>query len=1113
MHTRSGLKNRYEKYRGTSRGNMRKPRLGTVLLILWGIFLSSMVYGYLAWLQPSRLASTVSQILESKLNVQCNIGEISLSLFPLPTLHVNDLSLQRGSVDSMEAHIRRAHIQISYFSLLRLKPVIRSLTLENPTVDISARLLEQTEEKNADSGQSSGNAGEPFASFTLPRLPRSVIGVRIRMENGTCRVIGADGKSSLVLSGIQVDSRLPGFLPGHLNLGVDNLHGSLSSGLEFSAKHSRLSLASLHRGLHDVWSGSVDFSSEMQLGALDAVLGREISAPYRYFPMTEPLRLHVGAEFTAAPETGSYSAQGNADATATLTMNGHPVPISLAVRFRMPDLSTPVTIEEADARMGDDHVTLYGNITGLTEGAPLFKGRADIHHFSLTRWFGFGRLMDPGLQYALDSITGSFEGMELSPGGIIVPRLRAVVQGIPLEGEGSCREFLKPDILISAHAKQADLNRIFPELSGHVPDMSHLPPPVLPHHEAEPEETPSSGIHVGYDIHISADDASILNLRTGDADVHVVPAPGHGTMLVIKVGNVYGGKGSSNVYLQDDIRVTADLSGVAMEKLTRDLAGFSAVGGVLRKGAVDLTFHPGSGLTMLSSLGGSVKGTLEQGRFTLRNGSSLPWQSLDINAQAKAVPDKKATSMPRTMDFRGKWNVRLTTKTWSVTADSSQASLAFSTSFGLPVSMSGQPVTLQATLNRAFSSLLGQDMSFTLSGKGGFNIDKNTVSVEGATLRHPAFTLKGNLALADIATAPTAKGRLSFSTASIRDCAAAFGLSLPPLSGKKTLQRAEASADVTFNADQVTLQNLSGSVDGAAFSGRLQQTFSDRPLLSGELRVPSFDLDEYRAKEGEGKKSDETRTPLPLDLLKKRDVDLRLSLDRFRAFATTLSRIDLPVSQKNGVLSVPLKASFPGGGSVSGSFQAALTPDGNHADIGLNVHCREVNMLTLSRDRGQKTLISGTGSAEADLHSRQKNWQDWKNALNGKFSFLVKDGAIISPPQEARGKSSETEFRTMSMSAGVVNGVATCRDFLIRSSLTTVTASGTVNLARESIDARATVTLAGIPEMPLTITGNLFKPKVTYKLIGAVTGTVSNIGSTFLDVVGGVLTAPFRLFQ
>ncbi|HJD96602.1 hypothetical protein, partial [Mailhella massiliensis] len=70
---------------------MRKPRLGTVLLVLWGIFLTSMVYGYLAWLQPSRLASTVSRILESKLNVQCEIGEVSLSLFPLPTLHASDL--------------------------------------------------------------------------------------------------------------------------------------------------------------------------------------------------------------------------------------------------------------------------------------------------------------------------------------------------------------------------------------------------------------------------------------------------------------------------------------------------------------------------------------------------------------------------------------------------------------------------------------------------------------------------------------------------------------------------------------------------------------------------------------------------------------------------------------------------------------------------------------------------------------------------------------------------------------------------------------------------------------------------------------------------------------
>ncbi|WP_077072696.1 AsmA family protein [Mailhella massiliensis] len=1081
---------------------MRKPRLGTVLLLLWGIFLTSMVYGYLAWLQPSRLSSTVSQLLESKLGVQCSIGEVSLSLFPLPTLHASDLSLLRGSMNHMELHIRRAHIQISYFSLLRLRPVIRSLRLESPTLDVSADQLSPVEKEKE----------QPFASFTLPKLPRSVIGVRIVMENGTCRLIGAEGRGSLALSGIQADSRLPGLLPGHLNLAVENMRLALPSGLEISARDSRLSLASLRRGLSGVWNGSVQLSSEMQLGALDAVLGREISAPYRYFPMTKPLALDFSADFTASPESGSYSAQGKAAASATLTMNGHPVPISLAVRFHMPDLATPVTIAEADARMGDDHVTLYGNVSGLTEASPLFRGRADIHHFSLIRWFGFGRLMDPGLQQALDNITGSFESMELSPRGIVVPRLKAVVQDIPLEGEGSCREFLKPDIRISAHAKKADLNRIFPELTGNIPDMSHLPAPVLPLDEDDEPPQPSD-IHVGYDIHISADEADILGLRAGGADVHVVPAPSHGTMLVIEVGNVYGGKGSSRVYLQDDIRVTADLSRVSMDGLTRDMAGFAAVGGILKKGSVDLTFRPGSGLTMLSSLSGSVKGSLEQGRFTLKNGRSLPWRSMEVNAQAKAAPGRKLTSMPPSMDFRGKWNVTLATDAWSVTADAPQAALAFSTSFGLPVAMRGQAVTLQASLSKSLSALLARNMEFTLSGKGSFDINNNTVSLEDAVLRHPAFTVNGDLALANFPARPSATGRLSFSTSSLKECAELFGLPLPQLSGRKKLESARASAGVSFQADKAEFTDLALTVDDTHLTGRLRQTLQGRPLLSGELHSPSLNLDDYMAKDGEKKSGSGTSTPLPLDFLKNRDLDLKVSLQKLRAFSTTLSHVELPVSQKNGVLSIPIRAAFPGGGSASGSFQAALSQNGTHADLSLNARCREVNMLNFSRDRGQKTHISGTGSAEADLRSRQKNWQDWKKALDGKLSFLVRDGAIISPPQEARGKSSTTDFRTMSMSAAVSRGVATCRDFLIKGSLTTVTGSGTVNLAAESIDARATVTLAGIPEMPITITGNLFKPKVTYQLIGAVTGTVGNLGSTFFDIVGGVLTAPFRLFQ
>ncbi len=1102
------MKNRYEKYRGPSRGNMRKPRLGTVLLLLWGLFLTLAVYGYLAWLQPSRLASTVSQLLESKLSVQCRIGEVSLSVFPVPTIHASDLALLRGSVNSMELHVRRAEIQIGYLSLLRLKPVIRSLALENPTLDISSDLLERILHE-----KESGNETQDADSFSLPC---SITGVRLHVENGTCRITGAEGKGHLALSGIRADARLPGLIPGHLELNVSSLLYKNASGLEASAADTHLSLSSLRRNHRNFWRSDVLFSSNIQLAALDAVMGHTIAEPYRYFPMPEPLRISLTGNFSASPEEKSCTAQGRAEATARLIMNGHPVPISLSVPFSMRDLAGSVDIENADARMGDDHVTISGRMSGLTEGRPVLHGRADIHHFSLARWFGFGQAMTGGLQRALDNITGSFEGMELSLRGVTVSRLKARVMDMDLEGSGSCREFLKPEILISAHGKEVDLNRIFPELSGEYPDMSHLPPPVLPSSHDEDEKEDDEHIAVGYDIHISADNADIMNFRVGGADVHVVPAPAGHPMLNITAAGLYGGKARSKVYLDDKVRVTADLEKVNMDGVTRALAGYPALTGVLKKGSADLSFTPGSGLTMLSSLGGSITANMEQGGLSLKKGSSaLPYVSLSLNAQAAASPAKDLKQMPPLMDFRGSWKINLTAQNWSVAAEAKQAALAFSTRSGLPSAMRNQPVSLQVSLKRGLCSLLAQDLNFTVEGKGSYSADGKSVSMADATLRHDDFTLTGKLSASDVPDKLSLTGRLALSTPSLRICTELFGVSLPSVSGKKTFRKAEAEADVTITSRQLSLDKLKGKVDDTSFSGSIHQSLTGRPVLNGNFHTPFLDIDGYRSTD-ENASSSAKSGPLPLSFLENADMTLSLSMDRVRAFSTTLSRASLSVSQKNGVLSAPFKANFPGGGQTEGSFQAAITTDKKAADLSLSTRCRNMNMLNFSIDRGQKTRISGTGTFDASLNSRQKTWDDWKHALNGKLALKVADGAIITQPRETASlsrKESRTEFKTMSMTFTLAKGVATCRDFLVKGSPVTIVGEGTADLATESINAEATVTLAGIPEMPVSITGNMFSPKITYKLLGAVTGTVGNIGSGVIDLVGGVLSAPFKLFM
>ena len=1104
------MQNRYEKYRGPSRGNMRKPRLGTILLLLWGVFLTLAVYGYLAWLQPSRLASTVSRLLESRLSVQCSIGEVSLSFFPVPTIHASDLALLRGSVDDMELHVRRARIQIGYLSLLRLSPVVSSLSLESPTLDISGDLLEKLLHE-----KKTGDADKSARSFSLPY---GITGVRIQVENGTCRITGSEGRGNLTITGIHAAARLPGLLPGNLELGVDGMRYRTSAGLEASAQNTHLAVSSLRRNHRHLWRGDVVFSSDLQLAPLDAVMGHAIDEPYRYFPMPKPLHVSVSAGFSASPEEGTFQTRGKTDIAATLVMNGHPVPISLAVPFDKNDDTPDVTIENADVRMGDDNVVLSGILKGLMQGDPVLHGRADIRHFSLTRWFGFGRAMTGGLQRALDNITGSFEDMELSLRGVVVPRLKAQVMGMDLEGSGSCREYLKPEILISAHGKKVDLNRIFPELRGEFPDMSHLPPPVLPSsHEEEAESKPDEDhIHVGYDIHISADTADIMNFSVNGADVHVVPAPAGHPMLNIAVGGLYGGKATSRVYLDDKVRVTADLDKVTMDGFTRALAGYPAMTGLLRKGSADLSFEPGSSLTMLSTLGGSLRANLDRGALTLSKGAApLSYASLAVSAQAAAAPAKNLSAMPDLMDFKGNWKVDLTSENWSVSAEAKQAALSFSTKNGLPSAMRNQPVSLEVSLKKALCDLLADDMDFTVSGRGSYSASGKSVSMTDAALRHKDFTLTGKMTASNVPDKLSVSGRLNLVTPSMRRCLALFGLSLPQAEGKKTFRKAEASADVTISAGQISLDKLQGSLDGTTFSGALHQSLTGRPTLNGNLRLPFLNVDDYRST-AEGSPAESKSTPLPLSFLENFDMTLSLSFDRLRAFATTLDSMTLPVSQKNGVLTAPFKAVFPGGGQADGSFQAALTADRKAADLSLSTHCRNMNMLNFSTDRGQKTRIAGTGTFDASLKSRQKNWGDWRHALNGKLSLLVSGGAIITPPsgksETSIKKESRTEFRTMSMNITLDRGTAACRDFLIKGSPLTIVGEGTADLASESINAEATVTLAGIPEMPVSITGNLFSPKITYKLLGAVTGTVGNIGSGVIDLIGGVLSAPFRLF-
>ncbi len=1065
-------------------------------MALWALSLLLACAAYLAWLQPSRIAGTLETLLETNIAVPCDAGSFSVGLLPLPTLHAEDLTLREGSLENVSMTVRRVSVAFSWASILRLSPILRSVRLEEPVISI-------TGDAGAPSLPESSGPAAPGTPFL--RLHPSLIGTHARIDHGRIVLSSAPDGQRVTLEDINVTSRLPGLFHGNIHADIGGISYDSPGGVHVTGEAAQVHVDELRHADGAGWQGRLKCSARLQMDPLDTYFGHAISRAYRYFPMPEPLSLGCDASFHLAPSLLPESMSGTVTAKAVLPMNGHDTPLSVSLPLAYRRGSGGIGVEGAQIAFDGDRAELNGTID-LDASSPCFRGSAQIRQFSLTRWFGFGRRMDAGLQKTLDRISGSFEDMTLDRRGITVPRLHARLYDMDFHGSGSCKDFLRPFIAIDIHAARADLDKVFTELHGDVPDMSHLPPPAVPFTE---RRSPQDGGGVGFDIHVSADDAGIINLHPRGTDVHVLPSP-EGTMLRISIADLYGGDARSTVYLHDRVRITADLKGVDMRRTSAALTGFEPVSGTLQQGHFDIGFDHGSGIHMLHTLSVSGRALITRGTLKNRTSALTPFNTLALSVNAQS-PARTATpaELPPGIPYQGSWDITLDTKRWACRVRSDAALLQFSTGYWLPSSMANQKCDVQLTMkDAAYQHLANQ--KFSLKGRGSFNIDKGTVKFAGATLSHALFTAAGSAELKNWRSGFNLSGQAEASSPDFRKALGLLGMQVPLSGGGGGALAARLKGAFSISPQQFRLEDLQGSLDRYPFRGRIAGTRGKAPSCQASLVFDDLDLDAFLPRVSLSQwQSGGAKTPLPLETLRGSEAKVQLHASKLRVLSTTLTGADISIDMKNGRLSAPFHAAFRGGGSMRGTFSAAAS-GGEHADLALDYATSDVDMLSLSRERAHETLISGKGSSSAALSARQACWEDWKTALNGRMSFSIVSGRIFSAPSAAQ-QQSDTPFKSISMSATARNGVISSSDFLLKGSMSSIKGSGEISLASLAINARAVMTLIGIPELPFTITGTLGEPKISYKVFGAVTGTVGNIGSTVFDILGGILTAPIRL--
>lgn len=119
-------------------------RPGIIFLLLWGIFLAAADVLYLKYLQPARLGKTMAGILHDATGLTPVIARLSFSLVPRAGVEIHGLTLQPETGHDITISAEYCRAELSWLSLLRLKPVLRRVELRSPVLTSTGKKRRRT---------------------------------------------------------------------------------------------------------------------------------------------------------------------------------------------------------------------------------------------------------------------------------------------------------------------------------------------------------------------------------------------------------------------------------------------------------------------------------------------------------------------------------------------------------------------------------------------------------------------------------------------------------------------------------------------------------------------------------------------------------------------------------------------------------------------------------------------------------------------------------------------------------------------------------------------------------------------------------------------------------
>lgn len=1038
---------------------------------LFVIFMS--VIYFLMQRDPEELTQKYFAEISEKTGLKFKLGTVIVTLLPLPSIEVGDVAITGPDINLTAAwisvrpdfpHLLRGDLLPARMAVFRPKLYAQtSLPLASPMA-----LYDQL--KNFLTAKTTSATGAPGAAIDI--FSASPL---LELYQAHAEIRGADSEK-LVINGLECKLRADsdGGFAGDGRLAALWLESR--SSVLFALENFEIS--------GDI--GTKAFWSDTH--------ALKISGRVHMADILFPSAFNIDFEGSSS----GWNAAGRV--AAVVDLDGAHVPLDLAGRVTKLAQSDEIVFRALEWRLDNDNGRL--DLALMLPANPAdfsLKGTLLAHRLSLTQWLGFARNLSPGLQLALDNILQARLEFSLDARGLNVPVASAECNGARFSGNGSVADFKKPVVFLDLTAEKANLGTAVPESLGKSPEPPFFPYPPLTPMPGKPLAKGETGI--GYDIRLAAKQLQYGPLEISDAHLRIYQGKmdimGLEDVLLDARGKLYGGTVKGHCILGADKSLPISIEGSAKDvngaPLAAAMPAFPFRQGHFQ-GSVNVMSRGKKLGPFLANLKGRVAASGEKALLGAL-GAKTVFSSIEADASLRgAVLDGKRAG------FDAKWSATL--KSADYTANGTLDGRMWVGS-GSGVTFKSLPVSAEFRRLREIG-FLPPETAVKISAVAGINgarldLAKAQTTLPGlkiggaasVDMDKPSWTGSANLELTDV--------KRFFSFLGIK------GLNAPAvLSGMK------ASADFNGGADSLQLSKINANVAQNNISGNLAwQSRNGQPFISFSLAAHKLDLNSLMGSASGGNKNAGSGK-WDFSFMRNFSAQGDLSLDELLAFGLKIQNLRVTARLNGGKLSV---------GPNTGRFYGSAIQSRGLVDFGKGLTfnaimaAHDFDLATLAADRGIQSKMSGRASIDASVKASATGPGQLPGAINGDWSFSVRNGSWQSRNKNGKLEGSPTVFNKASASGKLADGVLRSDNFYLDGANMKVNGGGWLNLANDQINCDFNVNMKGLPDFPLHLYGTLKDSKTSIGAGKMVMNAIGGITSGFVNVLGGLVEGTWKIFR